>query len=582
LINPIQYTSRTFNTILADINSDNELKDKPNWWKRIWAGVGDVFSMWENASAKNLFLRTAFTQRAVLMLLELIDYQMTPQSTSSGTELFYLKGTVIFPVTISQANLAALSVGSLTVSSKRFEALSASTVAAVTEIVAAGSVAWATGIWTVVTAYMTGEKCRLTGADLPAPLATGTDYYIIAVSSTQIKMAASLTDAYNGTAITLTDSGTGNHTINMYSFRKTLYQQETRAQQSVGTSDGTTEFQEFDLPDKNVLESTIVVVINSVTWTRVDTLVNSGIADTHYKLIYNTDNSSTIQFGDGTYGAIPGAFPVLVTYAVGGGDDSNVSGMNNIRIYAGNDTNVDGVSNPAAMTGGGDPEGIESAKILGPLLLKARDRFVTTDDGLALCLAYGGISNAVVIRNYYGVLSAKVCCIATGGGNPSAGVKTTLQAYLIDRTILETIDVRVVDSTITAIAVTSAAKMKSGYVWADVQPYFRLAWKMFLSDAGREIYFDYLSNGVESTVVKMNAIFTESFAAADYTQIVALLEGFEYSDFGKDIQESDAFAFVAGRVSGIDYITIAAPAFPVVLGDTEITNYGALTLTEIP
>ena len=43
--NPIQYTSRTFQTILADINSDKELADKPEWFKRMIAGVGDVMSM---------------------------------------------------------------------------------------------------------------------------------------------------------------------------------------------------------------------------------------------------------------------------------------------------------------------------------------------------------------------------------------------------------------------------------------------------------------------------------------------------------------------------------------------------------
>jgi hypothetical protein len=582
MTNPIQYTSRTYNTILADINSDNELKDKPNWWKRLWAGIGDVFSMWENASANNNFLRTAFTRRAVGLNLELIDYQMAAQATASGTAIFYLKATTIFPVTIAGADLAAMSTGSISAASKRFEALAGSTVAAVVETVAAGSVNAGTGIWTVATDYTTGSKCRLTSSGgLPAPLSTGTNYYIIRVSATQIKMAASLTDAYNGTAIPLTTAGTGNHAVNMYSFTKTLYQQQTIAQQIVGSSDGITAFQEFDLPDLLILTNTISVVINSVTWTLVDTLAESGAADTVYKAIVNTDGSTTLQFGDGTFGAIPGAFPIYVTYSTGGGQDANISAVNGISIYAGNDANIEGVSNPAAFTGGTDEEAMESAKILGPLLLKARNRFITAPDGLALALAYGGVGNAVVVENFYGILSAKVCAIANGGGNISAGVQTAMQTYLIDKTVLESIDVRVVNATITSEAVTSATKLKTGFIWANILPYIRIAWKLFFTECGREIYFDYISNGIESATLKINSIFTETFGAVDYPQLIALLTDWEYRDFGQSIQDSDAFAFVAGRVSGIDYITIAAPAFPIALAVDEITTPGALTLTQI-
>ena len=53
IFNPISYTSRTFESILQDINDDDELIDKPNWFKRLIAGVGDVVSMWNNAAANN-------------------------------------------------------------------------------------------------------------------------------------------------------------------------------------------------------------------------------------------------------------------------------------------------------------------------------------------------------------------------------------------------------------------------------------------------------------------------------------------------------------------------------------------------
>lgn len=582
--NPIQYTSRTFASILADINNDADLVDKPNWFKRLIAGLGDLFSLNLNATANNLLLETAYTRENVLRLLELIDYQLVPQTTSSGALTFYFPGSVVFPFTIAIDDLVGLTAGTTSVSSKRFEGRAVVNVVSVAENFAPAAVNTGTDVITVTRDFTTGEKVRFTTTNtLPSPLATGTDYYVINVSATEIKVATSLANALAGTNIDLTTQGVGTHTITLYCVDVTCYQQQTVDSYIAGESDGLTEWQSFDLKDIDVLEDTVVVEINSVQWTKVDTFVDSISTDKHYRILYYSDNSSKIEFGNGTYGAIPGAFDVYVSYAIGGNSDSNISSLNRINIYGGADSNVNAVANLETFTGGSDPETIAEAKRLGPLLLKARNRFVTTDDGIALASAYSGIATANVVKNFYGVLSAKVVCIANGGGNPSGAIQTALQQYLIDRTVLEGIDVRVENTTITSTAVTSAAKVLTGYTWAQVLPWFRLGWKLFLSESGQEIYDDYLSNGVDSARTLINTIFLESYTSADNTQIQNFMAGFTARAIGEnDIQESDAFAFLAGRTIGVDYMTITLPAFPIALADDEITTYGALTLTEIP
>ena len=49
---------------------------------------------------------------------------------------------------------------------------------------------------------------------LPGGLAAATDYYVIKVTDTTIKLATSYANAVAGTAINITDAGTGTHTIN--------------------------------------------------------------------------------------------------------------------------------------------------------------------------------------------------------------------------------------------------------------------------------------------------------------------------------------------------------------------------------
>jgi len=59
-----------------------------------------------------------------------------------------------------------------------------------------------------------GTRVRLTTTTtLPAPLATATDYYVIKVSDTTFKLATSYANAIAGTAIDITTTGTGTHTI---------------------------------------------------------------------------------------------------------------------------------------------------------------------------------------------------------------------------------------------------------------------------------------------------------------------------------------------------------------------------------
>ncbi len=64
--------------------------------------------------------------------------------------------------------------------------------------------------------FETGDgPVRLTGTDLPAPLATGTDYWLVAASSSALKLATSLADAIAEAPIVvdLSDVGSGAQAI---------------------------------------------------------------------------------------------------------------------------------------------------------------------------------------------------------------------------------------------------------------------------------------------------------------------------------------------------------------------------------
>ena len=222
---PIKYTSRTYTTILSDINSDTNLRDRPEWFKRMIAGIGDMLSMINNASANQSFLDTAFTRQAVKDLLELIDYELSPQSTSSGALIFHMPSTVAFPITFTASDLKAKSEGNSVLSSKDFESRTGITMNSTT-----GTFVWDTGDSLTVTNDFeyTAHKVRFTTTNtLPAPLQLNTDYYLIYNSSTNVDVATSVSNAFAGTYLTITDAGVGVHTWTQLSFSIVGYQQKS-------------------------------------------------------------------------------------------------------------------------------------------------------------------------------------------------------------------------------------------------------------------------------------------------------------------------------------------------------------------
>lgn len=87
-----------------------------------------------------------------------------------------------------------------TVGAKQFAAADVTAASDSVEIVAHG--------------LITGMVGQLTTTGtLPAGVTTTTDYYIIVVDDDNISFASSLSNAEAGTAIDLTDAGTGNHTF---------------------------------------------------------------------------------------------------------------------------------------------------------------------------------------------------------------------------------------------------------------------------------------------------------------------------------------------------------------------------------
>jgi len=584
LVNPIRYTSRDFISILSDINSDPNLADKEDWWKKVWAGIGDNLSMHLNAGFNNSYLRTAFTRRAVADILSRNNFQLTPQAAGNGNIILYIKQGTIFPFTLSQTDMAAMTQGSASSGSMRFESrLSSVSVTAYSENPTAnvGAGPGAAGTLTVARAYTTGERVVFTATTggLPSGLSLNTNYYVIAINSTTIQLASSIANAYGSVPITFTTAGTGAQTMGLYSVQVAMYQQTSVAQYSVGSGDGVTQWQQFPLNDVNVLQDTLVVTINGENWTRVTNPIYNTGTDKVFRLYYNNDQSAYIEFGDGTYGAVAPNFEVMVSYAFGGGSATNIPIANMINSYAGTNSNIDGCSNPKGFSGGSDPMSISQAKEQGPILTAIQQRFMSAQDGESLMLAYGGISLALVQPNYFGPNSAQLVAIATGGGNPSGTLQTDLISYLTPLTLFGAALLAFVDATLVSVSPAIAVHLNTGYTFSTEELYVQVAAQLFFTERSQEILSYYIDKKLASTVSLINSIWGYSFGTSDYTVLGNLLDYMNRvgaRSFGEYITVDQFTTFVESNIPSVNYVTISSPSFPMTLGATSITTLGAV------
>lgn len=580
ITNPIQYTSRTFLTALADINSDPYLVDKPDWFKRLIAGMVDVVSIWNNAEANNGYLRTALTRRAVTDLCALIDYTLAPRTTAYGLELFDASPTAIMPFTVAASELKVNGPSGMSSSALRYESRTALTFSALTLMFDQTGFDYAVGVFWVTNNFVNGEKVRVSSDGvLPSCFSLNTDYYVVPAGVSGFVLGVSRAKVLASQWIKGTDRGSGNMTITRYSRPVTVYQQESVDEYSIGISDGITLWQEFDIGQVGVLFDLLTVRIGANNYSRVDTLALSAPTDLHYRAYVNTDETLTIRFGNGVNGAIAAAGEVYVSYGYGGGENSNVSVIGTITAYAGGDSNITGCMNPLVITNGTDAESIETAKKRAPMLLKARNRFITTEDGVALILAYGGIATAVVNKNVYGVLSCQVLGIALGGGNPVAGVRTAIANYLISLSPLESIYVQFDAATLTPLTITMNVKLVAGYIWAVCSAYVTLAINLFISEAGAEILEGYETGGISYAVGRINTIFSTAFAASDYPVIQNILDiliRVGARVFGGVLEVSDLYSMCA-VVTGVDSVTLVSstPVLPYDCAANEITTHTA-------
>lgn len=150
-------------------------------------------------------------------------------------------------------------------------------------------------------------------------------------------------------------------------------------------------------------ESTLTVRVGGVAWEEVSSLYGRASGERVYATRNEDDGTTEVQFGDGQSGArLPtGSENVTAEYRRGLGGGGNVDAFRLTQLKT-RPLGVRSVTNPAAASGGADPEQIDAARANAPLTTRTLDRLVSLRDYEDFARAFSGIAKATAIAAWDG------------------------------------------------------------------------------------------------------------------------------------------------------------------------------------
>jgi hypothetical protein len=196
----------------------------------------------------------------------------------------------------------------------------------------------------------------------------------------------------------------------------------------LGNSDGSRE-QSFNLPYSPLIDGTLTLMVNGITWTQVQSFITYGSNSQVFRVEIDDNDLATVFFGDNVNGMIPpNSQAVTATFKVGGGRRGRV-GTGTALSLVSSLTGLVSASLPTGTTGGLDKETLNTARAAIPASLSAGDRAVTERD-YAIAAKAASASVAKAMARVQETKLIQVVIAPSGGGFASDVLKSQVLQYV--------------------------------------------------------------------------------------------------------------------------------------------------------
>ena len=306
---------------------------------------------------------------------------------------------------------------------------------------------------------------------------------------------------------------------------------ETR-NEVLGSGDGSQALQQFDLRQSPLTyvsaatpagaESTLQVRVDDVLWHETDNLVALGPKDRRYLTSTDDKDQTTVEFGNGKYGArLPtGVENVKAVYRTGIGRPGNVKARQITSVVT-KPLGVKEVINPFPATGGADREDRDQARRNVPIAVMALDRLISVQDYEDFARTYAGIAKASSARLSDGRRELVHLTIA---GSDDIPIATTSDLFLNLNQALHQFgdpyqNLQVVVRKLKLLVISAKVRLLPDYLWEAVEPKIRAALIDKFSFARRDLGQDALSSEALSVMQAQTGV-----AYADLDMFDAIAE----------------------------------------------------------
>jgi hypothetical protein len=331
-------------------------------------------------------------------------------------------------------------------------------------------------------------------------------------------------------------------------------QGRTRSDAALGTSDGS-QSQAYTLGNGNVIEGTVAATVAALSWTEVDSFLNSNSIDQHYRTTIDSDGEATITFGDGTNGAIPPtSSAIAAVYRTDAHVDGNV-GASAISRIRGGLAFVRRVFNPSPASGwvirrGSTGPDLELVKLEGPADLRTMARAVAPEDAEFLATSWEAadgtipVKRAKAVEGSYGAKTVTLYVIGPDGLVVSSAYRLEMETYFNGDDAIGT----------------------SGVMVANQRVYVRDATLVPIT--------------VTATVAGGNQASIEAALTGLLSPLALDPDGTTYTwAYGQDVPDGKVLAAIFNTDSGITAVTMSAPAAPTVVAADALPSAGTFTIT---
>ena len=372
-------------------------------------------------------------------------------------------------------------------------------------------------------------------------------------------------------------------------------QKKTITDRVIGTIPASAEFIEIPIDGfLNIIKTSISLTIAALTWTRVDNFDDSGSADRHFVLIFQSSGRVRILFGDGVNGEIPPATQeVTATFSVTNGLKGRMD-VGEINLNTGGDTDIASVTNLAATDGGNNAESVSSIVRNSQKNARLRNAAFTVED--IELLARKADSSVIKALAIPGVGTASGQIVPSSGGQPSGALITTVTDFVRASTLFGLLPYNIVATDFKAVNIAFEYVVRSGFVASKVEDLLEFAMTIATSARDNMTLEDFDDNGIDSARTNIiNVVYplsgTWGFVQADNDALTKIIEsyrstldtGVPHRLFGATFEFGSIFIIGESLFDfGVRTFNATDPTGNVVTDNAEqIIDTGTLTPTDI-